>query len=163
LTASLHTLEQDLLHGLRSHLRQVLPERRPSLPELVQDYVTAGVTRWQTQAARRWQERIAEIGADAQALLESADWSSINEVDAEEYGRSVIVEAFRDIIDQVREHTRQTVRPLRAQSADALRSLEGAFDRAIEEARRAPQEAQSPEADRQALEAYRRRVLALAV
>lgn len=87
LTASLQTLEQDLLHQVRPFLQERLPQLGSSLEGdrvrmLIGDYITAGLTRWRHQAEGLLTSRGRETLADIHGSLQGMDWSLINEVAA---------------------------------------------------------------------------------
>jgi hypothetical protein len=87
LTASLQTLENHLLDGLRPYLQQRLPSTsthfEPELQRLLTDYIRDSSARWQHEIGEVLSQRGRDILSDTETLLRSVDWDLINNVSAE--------------------------------------------------------------------------------
>jgi hypothetical protein len=84
LTASLQTLGNHLLDGLRPYLQQHLPSAsayfEPELQRVLADYIRVGSARWQHDMGEVLSQRGRDILSDTEALLRSVDWDLINDV-----------------------------------------------------------------------------------
>lgn len=83
LTASLLTLEQNLLAGVRAHLQLRLPQFDPSreeakLKSIVAEYISVAAQKWQQEAKYTLLSRTDTIQADTDAILRGMDWRVIN-------------------------------------------------------------------------------------
>jgi hypothetical protein len=99
LTASLQTLEQDLLHNLRPYLQQRLPQSVSSmnaelLKMIMVEYITASTERWRGQAEQLLLYRSAEIISETKVLLQGIDWSLVNELAARNGSEQTYPEAL---------------------------------------------------------------------
>jgi hypothetical protein len=88
LTASLQTLEQDLLHDVRPYLQKRVPPQSVAstdmelLRTIIVEYITTNAEHWRSQAEQLLSLRSREIVADIETLLQSMDWSFVNAVAA---------------------------------------------------------------------------------
>jgi hypothetical protein len=83
LTASLQTLEQDLLHDLRPHLQGVHRHssfQADDLRQALTRFISDGVGRWQEGAQELIVARSGEIVAEVESLLTGMDWAVVNEL-----------------------------------------------------------------------------------
>lgn len=93
ITASLQTLEGNLLGGLRLHLQDRMPAVSsftvPELRRILVSYVGERSAGWQRKTEEVLSERTREILSDTEELLQSVDWALINEV-AVQMGRTEV-------------------------------------------------------------------------
>ena len=83
LVASLQGLEQDLLNGLKPRLAQRLKAGSGDTRQVLADYVSEGIQRWQREATELLRSRYAEIESETDALFKGIDWAAVNEVTAD--------------------------------------------------------------------------------
>lgn len=87
LTASLQTLENHLLDGLRPYLQQRLPSTstyfEPELQRLLTAYIGDSSAQWQHEIGEVLSQRGRDILSDTETLLRSVDWDLINDVVAQ--------------------------------------------------------------------------------
>jgi hypothetical protein len=83
LVASLQGLEQDLLNGLKPRLAQRLRAGTGDTRQMLAEYVSEGIQRWQREATELLRSRYAEIESETDALFKGIDWATVNEVTTE--------------------------------------------------------------------------------
>lgn len=86
LTASLLTMEQDLIQGARKYIAARIPKIDPSRDEaqlktVIAEYISSAATRWKDQVERQLSSRSDAAHTDADAILNSIDWTVINRVE----------------------------------------------------------------------------------
>ncbi len=83
LTASLQTLEQDLLDGVHAYLAPRLPHFDPGrdearLTSLVTEYISAAANAWKENAENILAVRSGELQSDTDSILHGPDWAIVN-------------------------------------------------------------------------------------
>ncbi len=83
LTASLKTLEQDLLQGVHAYMAARLPHFDPSrdearLTSVVTEYVASGSQAWKAKAESILAVRSEELQSDTDLILSDLDWKLVN-------------------------------------------------------------------------------------
>ncbi|BCM94390.1 hypothetical protein IAD21_06297 [Abditibacteriota bacterium] len=83
LTASLQTLEQDMLHTLPAHLhKQAQLNKQADVQQVLNDFISSRVFGWQTTTHSLLSARGREITSDIESMFGGIDWELINRVAA---------------------------------------------------------------------------------
>ncbi len=81
LTASLQTLEQDMLHALPTYLqKQAQLNKQADVRQVLNEFITARVSGWQTSTHALLSARGREITGVVESMFDNIDWELVNRV-----------------------------------------------------------------------------------